>query len=414
MVAAPVSARAVPARKARSAWPRLRLRCLPRCFITSSRGGPTAPDDPYVDQGAGGVARRGCYGSGAPMGTKTLQLCGDVAHSGCSVRPASEARAPEHAGRRRVRQQVARDGPAAAPRPRRPRGSGTAGAPGTPRDSAALGTSPRGPSPCGPDRRTCPRPGPPHCAPRGAGPADRATRRAGDSVRDSRCPRRPTPSPSSGADWARSRTIRVAPGAAPARSAARTSQPPGSGSSVHSPSDGSHRRPGDGDLGSAIRCAYGIPVTAAVQPSRSTTTARPTSRASTGAATARSCSSEVRCSSRSRASASLATESTQASVAGCIVSSGPLTSTTPISRPSRGSLMGAPVQVQEVCERTKCSEAKTWTGRRTTGRGADAVRADDVLPPVGAEFEARARRPCAARGSCPRATAPGRRRRRPP
>ena len=33
MVAAPVSARAVPARKARSALPRLRRRCLPRCFM---------------------------------------------------------------------------------------------------------------------------------------------------------------------------------------------------------------------------------------------------------------------------------------------------------------------------------------------------------------------------------------------
>ncbi len=109
-----------------------------------------------------------------------------------------------------------------------------------------------------------------------------------------------------------------------------------------------------------------MPVTDAVHPCRSTTSARPPVRASTGAATARSRSSDRTCRSRSRASASFATESTHASVAGCIVSSGPLTSTTPISRPSRGSVIGAPAHVQVACSRTKCSEANTCTGHPVT------------------------------------------------
>ena len=79
---------------------------------------------------------------------------------------------------------------------------------------------------------------------------------------------------------------------APGSATPRISQPPASGSTTHSPSTGSQRVPGDNDLGRATRFVYGMPVTAAVQPSRSTARARPPSRASTGAAAARSRSSD--------------------------------------------------------------------------------------------------------------------------
>ncbi len=95
-----------------------------------------------------------------------------------------------------------------------------------------------------------------------------------------------------------------------------------------------------------------MPVTAAVQPSRSTASARPPIRASIGAATVRSRSTDSQCRVRSSASDTLATAVTRASVAGLNAGAGPLTLSTPSSRPSRGSCSGAAAQVQEWWLRT--------------------------------------------------------------
>src|SRR5690348_3756597 len=59
MVAAAVSARAVPARKARSARPRFCRRCLPRLFIGPPEASQLRPMVRVLTKGAGGVARRG-------------------------------------------------------------------------------------------------------------------------------------------------------------------------------------------------------------------------------------------------------------------------------------------------------------------------------------------------------------------
>ncbi len=105
-------------------------------------------------------------------------------------------------------------------------------------------------------------------------------------------------------------------------------------------------------------------MTAASQPLPSTARARPPSRHSIGAATERSRSIDCRCRFLISLSASRATEPTRASVVGWKVAAGPLMSTIPISRPSRGSRTGAAAHVHPCRLRTKCSAEWTCTGAR--------------------------------------------------
>ncbi len=105
------------------------------------------------------------------------------------------------------------------------------------------------------------------------------------------------------------------------------------------------------------------------------------------------------------ASASFTAVPTSATVVGCTVSAGPLTSTTPSSSPLRGSCTGQAVQVQPWWLRTKCSAEKICTGASSASAVPIALVPDRPLGPAAPSGEARARRPGAAPGSIPRATA---------
>ena len=105
-----------------------------------------------------------------------------------------------------------------------------------------------------------------------------------------------------------------------------------------------------------------MPVTAATQPWSSTTSPGPDSPDSSGAATPRNASSLPSYCRHRLASASFTAVPTSATVVGCTVSAGPLTSTTPSISPVRGSWTGQAVHVHTWWVRTKCSAANICTG----------------------------------------------------
>lgn len=105
--------------------------------------------------------------------------------------------------------------------------------------------------------------------------------------------------------------------------------------------------PGRGASGSGTRSGGENSAAAATWPSRSTTSAGPLTRASTGAATTRSRSVRALWALAARALASCATEATSAIVLGCAVLAGPVTLTSPSRLPSAGSSSGAAVHTSE-------------------------------------------------------------------
>ena len=103
-----------------------------------------------------------------------------------------------------------------------------------------------------------------------------------------------------------------------------------------------HRSP---STGTATRSVPTAALTAAIQPSRSTTAAGPGTPRRSGAATARSASRPAsRCRHRST-SASRTAMPTSATAAGCTVAAGPEMSTIPSNAPVRGSCTGAAAHV---------------------------------------------------------------------
>ena len=126
-----------------------------------------------------------------------------------------------------------------------------------------------------------------------------------------------------------------------------------------------------------------MPVTAATQPWSSTTSPGPDSPDSSGAATPRNASSLPSYCRHRLASASFTAVPTSATVVGCTVSAGPLTSTTPSISPVRGSWTGQAVHVHVVGAHEVLG-GEHLHGRALGERGADRVAADHAFRPVGA------------------------------